>query len=58
LGYRVVTKLLVNRELVIIIEDNNKYITRDLAKGLDYVIKALNSKELDFYIYKDYIILL
>jgi len=48
---------LVNRGLVIIIEDNNRRIARDLAKGLDYVIKALNSKELDFYIYRGYIIL-
>ena len=55
MGYRVVTKLLVNRGLVITIEDNNRRIVRDLAKGLDYIIKALNSKELDFYIYKDYI---
>jgi hypothetical protein len=41
LGYGVVTKLLVNRGLVIMIEDNNRYTARDLAKGSDRVIKAL-----------------
>jgi ankyrin repeat protein len=58
LGYGAVTKLLVNRGLIVTTEDNNGRTARDLAKGLDYIIKALNGKEPDFYIYKDYIILL
>ena len=58
LGYKAATKLLVDKGLIVIIEDNNKRIARDLAKGLSYVIKAFNSKEPDFYIYKDCIILL
>jgi hypothetical protein len=57
LRYRAATKLLVNKGLIIITEDNNKRITRDLAKGLDRVIKAFNSEEPDFYIYKDCMIL-
>jgi hypothetical protein len=31
-------------------EDNDRRMAHDLAKGLDRVIKALNSEELDFYI--------
>ena len=49
LGYRAATKLLVNRGLLITTEDNDRRTARDLAKGLDHVIKALNGKELDFY---------
>jgi ankyrin repeat protein len=58
LGYRAATKLLVNKRLVITTKNNNTHITRDLAKGSDRAIKALNNKKPDFYIYKDYIILL
>lgn len=58
LGYGAATKLLVNRGLVVTTKDNNTRTARDLAKGLDRATKALNSKEPDFYMYKDYIILL
>jgi len=58
LRYRAATKLLVNRGLIVITEDNNKRIIRDLAKGSNYAIKAFNGKEPGFYIYKDRIILL
>jgi hypothetical protein len=58
LGYRAATKLLVDRRLVVTTEDNNGRITRDLAEGSDRAIKALNSKEPDFYMYKDRMILL
>ena len=58
LEYEAVTKLLINRGSVIITEDNNQYTARDLAKGSDHEIKALNSKKPDFYIYRDHIILL
>jgi hypothetical protein len=58
LGYRAATKLLIDKRLVVTTEDNNKRIARDLAKGSDCAIKALNSKEPDFYMYKDRIILL
>ena len=52
------TKLLVDRELVVTMKDNNRHTAHDLAEGSDCTIKALNSKELDFYIYKDHMILL
>lgn len=58
LGYGAATKLLVDRGLIVIMEDNNGRTARDLAKGLDRAIKALNGKEPDFYIYKGYMILL
>jgi ankyrin repeat protein len=58
LGYRAAIKLLINKGLIVIIKDNNRRIARDLAKGLNRAIKAFNSEELDFYIYKNYIILL
>lgn len=60
LRYKAATKLLVNKGLVITIEDNNGRIARDIAKerSLKHVIKAFNSKEPSFIIYKDYIILL
>jgi hypothetical protein len=58
LGYGAATKLLVDRGLVVIIEDNNGRTARDLAEGSDRAIKALNSEEPDFYIYKDRMILL
>ena len=58
LGYRVVTKLLVDRGSVVTTEDNNKRTARDLAEGSDHAIKALDSKEPDFYMYKDRMILL
>jgi hypothetical protein len=57
LKYKIITKLLINKELIII-ENNNKYIIYNLVKGLDYIIKAFNNKEPDFYIYKNYIIFL
>jgi hypothetical protein len=56
--YTILPKLLINRKLVVITEDNNRYTACDLAKGSDYIIKAFNNKEPGFYIYKDYIILL
>jgi hypothetical protein len=39
-------------------EDNAKGTARDLAKGLDRAIKALNGEEPDFYIYEGRMILL
>jgi hypothetical protein len=43
---------------VVTTEDNDRRTARDLAKGSDRSIKALNSEEPDFYIYKNRIILL
>jgi hypothetical protein len=39
-------------------EDNDGRMARDLAEGSDRAIKALNGEELDFYMYKDRMILL
>jgi ankyrin repeat protein len=44
LGYGAVTKLLVDRGLVITTEDNDRRTARDLAKGSDRVIKALTKQ--------------
>jgi hypothetical protein len=43
---------------VVTTEDNDRRTARDLAKGLDRAIKALDSEEPDFYMYKDRMILL
>jgi hypothetical protein len=32
LGYRAVTRVLVNKGVVVIVEDNYRYIARDIAK--------------------------
>lgn len=60
LGYRAVTRLLVNRGVVVIAEDNYRRIARDIAKerGLEYTIKALEGEKPLFIIYRDRIILL
>ena len=60
LGYGAVTRLLVNRGVVIIAEDNYRYIARDIAKerGLEYTIKALEGEKPLFIIYRDHMILL
>jgi hypothetical protein len=58
LRYGAVTKLLVNRGSVVTTEDNNGHTARNLAKGSDRIIKALNGKEPGFYMYNDRIILL
>ena len=58
LGYGAATKLLVDRGLVVTTEDNDGRTARDLAKGSDRAIKALDSEEPDFYMYKDRMILL
>jgi hypothetical protein len=56
LGYGAATRLLVNRGVVVIVEDNYRHITRDIAKerGLEYTIKALKGEKLLFIIYRDY----
>ena len=58
MGYKATTRLLINKGAVITTKDNYRYIAYDIAKetGLDYVIKALNSKETGFIIYKGCII--
>jgi ankyrin repeat protein len=55
LGYRTATKFLIDRKVVVIIEDNHRYITRDIIKkaGSDRVIKAFNNKETGFIIYNN-----
>jgi ankyrin repeat protein len=58
LGYRAATKLLVNKRSVVTTKDNNKRMARDLAKGSDRAIKALDGEKPDFYMYKDRMILL
>jgi hypothetical protein len=61
LGYRAATKLLVDRGSVIMTEDNDRRTARDLAKGLDRVIKALTKQassliEVRYVTYIHYII--
>ncbi len=60
LGYRVATKLLVDRGSVVTTEDNYRHTSRDVAKeaGSERVIKALNSEEPEFYMYNGCMILL
>jgi hypothetical protein len=60
LGYGAATRLLVNRGVVVMAEDNYGHTARDMAKerGLEHAIKAPEGEKPLFIIYRDRMILL